>query len=126
MNVPSMKDNTAVETKVNGNVCGFKPSFDAIASPSRLIGIRSTITVLTGNAMENPFRKIGTFTVPMAITGNTILRAMLIIKEIHMFKIKLNLLNIFFIKLPSNLHTHNVQKICILLLATLIYNLTNT
>ena len=45
--VPTIRARTAVDTSVNGTERGFKPKAPAILSPSALIGMKSTIRVLT-------------------------------------------------------------------------------
>lgn len=121
-----MRAKIAVDTRVNGIVWGFKPSLDAIASPNWFSGISSTIIVLTGNAIPKPFKNIGKFTVPMATTGNTILRATLIISEIHIFNVRLNLLNILLKKITfQSTYTQCTEDLYIVI-GYINYNLTNT
>ena len=44
-----------------------------VPSVNDFSGSKSTRIVLTGNAMENPLKKMDQFTVPMATRGKTIL-----------------------------------------------------
>ena len=123
--VPSVNDNTAVDANVNGMVFGCNPSLPAMKSPNWFSGSKSTSTVLTGNAIANPFRKTGKFTVPMATRGKTILREMLIIKEMHKVSIRLNLLNIFFINTFQSTYTQRTEDLY-RVIGYVIHNLTKT
>ena len=123
--VPSVNDNTAVDANVNGTVCGRNPSLAAMKSPNCFSGSKSTRIVLTGNAMENPLKKMDQFTVPMATRGKTILSAMLMIREIQKFSIRLNLLNIFFINTFQSTYTQRTEDLY-RAIGYKIHNLTNT